>query len=432
MILYFLILLILVIIYSILKNRLYYSAGYIGLICIYETMPFIIYASDDNDFTKKMSLFVRGLNDALINTEILFILAYILFIYLILIFLKKLHRTKHVLNPTIKTIKEDDWSLTSFLLLFILGTISLLNGDAAARINEYTQVESLKVSSYHFYMITILPLSSYFLIKLFFDKKYKAAIFNFIYFIPAIVVLFGAGRRQVFIPVVLLIFYFLFRKPNLSFNSKIIYTLIIIASTLGIFAIQYSVRYIAFGAISGDSVSIMDFTDNIFAPQIGEFLAVGATTVAAYGDYVANYRLSPLGLISFIEHATKGIPLIGNILILDYSRQTIDSIVAVSPFGALTIAAEGLIFFGLPGLFFNGFIIGFILIKFENVLHPSVCVRGLKHFKEIAMLCLLSILLFKYRSGLIDSFNSAIRFILMSVIVYYGSYLTGFGRRIFR
>ncbi len=404
---------------TILHSKHYYSASFFTLISFYEISVLIAYKYANNDTYELFRRLIPGINDGLIDD---YTIAIIIFVLMFLIgFFVSSNFIR--LRPAIKTsrINESYITFVSGFLLMAFGVISLIQGGGQARIAQYTSNADVQITPFHFYGIALAPLVWFYTIKNFFARNIKTAMLLIIMSLPAMLDMFIAGRRQMFAPLVFLLLYFLLLDKTLSTKKKLSYLFIFGLSVLTLFSIQFSLRLKARMDASEFAFNYSDFSANILLPQIGEFIGSGATGLAAYRDFIFDSFMKPLGFESWIAFYSKSIPIVGKTVSAWLTQGTSLSMydfTTIAPFGALTVSAEGIVFLGIFGLLLYGLILGLITPIFDNIIQSGIDSQTCPSYLNVTILCIASIIFFKYRSGLADGLMSAYTTLLIYFLVY--------------
>jgi hypothetical protein len=229
------------------------------------------------------------------------------------------------------------------------------------------------------------------------------------------------SKRQYFAPSVLVIILSVLYSRQIKAKFSII--LVLMGAAITFFGVQYYLR-VAF--MEGEDVSTQGLFDGTLVPQLGEFVAIGSTTLYAWGDYVLSGEPVTLGA-HWTYHALNAVPYIrlGDILFPDYATDLFASYRAISPWGGLSILADSILGFGVAGLGAAAIVIGALIRYWHGLLHRylangiELSVRGVYVISMIATLCL------KYRSGVGDIIQNVVQLtILYFFIIGIGSVLS--------
>lgn len=393
------------------SRKYYISMIIIALVGFYELIPLSVYKIGFQEHIELVSRVVPGLSPSIISRFSVYVILVIIVLYLGIVYEKKFIRLTlpHAQNMIIP---KEYLAISSGLIILIFGMISLIQGGGEARIKQYAyEFNAIEISSFHFYATLMAPITVFYALKNFQVGNKCILWFSLAALGPAITDFFIAGRRQMFAPLFCLGVFFLLGSKKLTNKKKIIILSSFVIIALIIFSIQFSLRYRAMGMVRGFEVELFAYATNFLSPQLHEFIGAGSTSLAAFRDTVSNTQCFLLGPDKYTSDLIWGLPGLKKIfLIIGVQRpQIIFDFSNIAPFGALTLLAEALLYFGVYGSFAAFFIFGIIISIIERVFlfhfRSSFTNNSLLYdFYVIA----LSVAIFKYRSGSIDMFSAIV------------------------
>lgn len=403
------------------QRKCYFSFAYLLVLGIYDLGTAAIYKYFGDEYYDLVIKLLPGISERLFSQFAVVMFFYILFIGIGLIIGHSFHSRRLRLSRISILVSERDISITAAVILFLFGCISLAQGGGHERIEQYSQgFENVVVTPFFFYGAILAPLVWFYLIKTFTEENYFRSTMIAFLAIPNFIDLFQAGRRQAFIPLLLIGLFFLLRYDSIKKSTKVFIAFALTSFFVLLFAFQFSLRYEEMNKLNGAVFSYGSFWELLF-PLIGEFIGSGSTTLAAYSEYIYSSHSTPLGLEMFISSLVSTMPLVGSFVsnLLSGGTALADNAISnIAPFGALTIAAEGIMYFGLFGLLIFGLLTGLALAFADELIVRSLSRRFCFSYFNITLISLLAVIFFKYRSGLIDSVGSSLRMIFMAALVY--------------
>lgn len=316
-----------------------------------------------------------------------------------------------------------------FLLLFILvcGLISNYYKAGATRLQDYG-IEGLNgglpttpAFSYGALMLVVLAIAFFSGIL---HRRRTFAALCLVGATPLMVELFISSRRQYFAPsvaAVLLIIYY-----TKEIKHKWLWVGTIASGALVFLGAQFWVRN-AF--LEGSSASGV-FQQSI-APQLGEFVAIGTTSVTAWDRFVMGNLPISHGL-HLAYNALNSVPFLhpGVLLWPAYGDQLGETARILAPWGGLSVLAEALWAFGILGIPILAVLAGILLAFAQRKLNQFVAREALFSLPSVYLISLVATLMLKYRSGISDMLQSTINFSLLYLFVAIGqSFIQGFLNR---
>jgi hypothetical protein len=224
--------------------------------------------------------------------------------------------------------------------------------------------------------------------------------------LPLMHEIFLTSRRQFFLPLVFVILLWRLYGFNklLSWSSRAG----VVALVLLFFGLQYSLRE----KVAGEDVTITSSVlEGSLAPQLGEFVAVAATSLSSYSiveqrglTYGSQLGLAALNAVPFVK--------LGNALFPDATRQYAEITSTVAPVGGLSMIAECYLSFGRTGVVALGLLMAVLGGKFHRRLIDFYS-RQRFSAANILFVSVGCVLLGKYRSGVSDAL---IAFTSMSIL----------------
>ncbi len=179
------------------------------------------------------------------------------------------------------------------------------------------------------------------------------------------------------------------------------------------FGLQYSLRE----RVIGDDVTITDSVlEGSLAPQFGEFVAIGATSLYSYPvveqrgvTYGSQFAVTVLNAVPFAK--------LGNAVFPAAAAQFLDIASTVAPFGGLSMIAECYLSFGRAGVVVLGLLMAVLAAKFHQRLIDFYSRRRYSA-TNILFVSVGCVLLGKYRSGVSDAFLAFTSMSILFVALY--------------
>jgi hypothetical protein len=147
------------------------------------------------------------------------------------------------------------------------------------------------------------------------------------------------------------------------------------------------------------------------APQLGEFVAIGATSLYSYPvveergvTYGSQFAVTALNAIPFAK--------LGDALFPAVAQQFMDIVRTVAPFGGLSMIAECYLSFGRAGVVILALLMALLAGKFHRQLIDFYSRRRFSA-TSVLFVSVGAVLLGKYRSGVSDAF---LAFTSMSIL----------------
>jgi len=296
------------------------------------------------------------------------------------------------------------------LVILAFGIVSVLHEEGLRRLDDYLggDYEGLRVFSYG---IGLLPVLTCFAVVLYVRGQKTLAAVMFVAALPLLYEIFLTSRRQYFLPAlyVILMWQLYGSSKRLSWVSLAG----VVAVVLLFFGAQYSLRE----RVTGDDVTITDSVlEGSLAPQLGEFVAIGATSLYSYPvveergvTYGSQFAVTALNAIPFAK--------LGNALFPDEAQQFMDIARTVSPFGGLSMIAECYLSFGRAGVVLLALLMALLAGKFHRRLIDFYSRRRFSA-TNILFVSVGCVLLGKYRSGVSDAFIAFTSMALLFAALY--------------
>lgn len=281
-------------------------------------------------------------------------------------------------------------------LIFVFGIVSVLQEEGLRRLDDYLggDYEGLRVFSYG---IGLLPvLTCFAVIHYVRGQRIRAAVM-LVAALPLLYEIFLSSRRQFILPVLMVILMGRLYGSNKRLSWLSVAGVITVA--LVFFGLQYSLRE----RVMADDVTIRSSVlEGALAPQLGEFVAIGATSLYSYPvveehgiTYGSQFVVSALNAVPFIK--------LGNALFRDDAQRFTDITRTVAPFGGLSMIAECYLSFGRAGVVVLGLLMAVLAGKFHRRLIDFYSRRRFSA-TNVLFVSVGAVLLGKYRSGVSDAF----------------------------
>lgn len=282
------------------------------------------------------------------------------------------------------------------LVIFAFGIVSVLHEEGLRRLDDYLggDYEGLQVFSYG---IGLLPVLACFAVMLYMRGQKKFAAVMFVAALPLLHEIFLTSRRQFFLPALFVIL--MWRLYGANKRLSWISIAGVVAVVLVFFGLQFSLRE----RVTGADVTISDSAlAGAIAPQLGEFVAIGATSLSSYP--VVEKRGVTYGS-QFVVTALNAVPFakLGNALFPDEAQQFMDIARTVAPIGGLSMIAECYLSFGRVGVVLLGLLVAVLAGKLHLRLIDFYSRRQFSAM-NILFVSVGCVLLGKYRSGISDAF----------------------------
>lgn len=415
------------------KNRKYYAGLFVVVVSIYELAAITVYLFGDERYTNLYDHLVPGMTPDVVENHCILV-ALVLLALLAGIYSGSLVKTR--IFPRVGFgVEENQLALSSGIIIFAFGLISLLSGGGEARIRQYAEgFGEVAITPFHFYMIVVSPIAWYYTVKALFERWRRLSLFMILSTVPALIDLFIAGRRQMFVPLVFFMFFFLLKDKIMSKGKKAAILVAGFLTLVVIFAIQFSFRYAAIANERGQEIAEIDsYVLDFVWPIMRELAGSGATTISAVRDFVVAENGATLGVESYVAYMSKAFPFVGeslsNYLMQDTTLLSY-SFSKIAPFGALTTSAESLVFFGIPGAVVLSLFLGAFVAQVDKTIMANYLICEPNNHVDVLYFWIASALLFKYRSGLLDIFIFVIQLTFMAFFVLVGAYVVKYFRSI--
>ncbi len=321
----------------------------------------------------------------------------------------KSNALRHPSQPHLSRVLKVSYGCLAFLIL-VFGVVSVLQEEGLRRLDDYLggDYEGLRVFSYG---IGLLPVLTCFGVVLYVRGQKLMAAVILVAALPLLYEIFLTSRRQFFLPVFFVILLWRLYGSNepLSWLSRAG----VLAVVLVFFGLQYSLRE----RLAGNDVTIAgSVLEGSLAPQAGEFVAIGATSLYSYPlvetrgvTYGSQFAVTVLNAVPFAK--------LGNALFPDTTQQFADITSTVAPFGGLSMIAESYLSFGRTGVVVLGLLMAVLAGKFHRRLIDFYSRRRYSA-TNILFVSVGSVLLGKYRSGVSDAFFAFTSMSILFVALY--------------
>jgi oligosaccharide repeat unit polymerase len=295
--------------------------------------------------------------------------------------------------------------------VFIAGIISIYTGAGSARLAVYMG-DAVDVPRIYYYGLSMMVVCGVILLFYLQERKWLAGLILLIFMLPLIYEIFISGRRQSVAPLMIAAILVIIYKHDSS--NKYLQLASIVALSLVVLGVQFIVRYEAsYGVVvSGKGIS------SILAPQIGEFSAVGLTSLSSWNKYVIGDSAPTYGF-HLIYHLLNSVPYlnVGDMLYPNYAHQLGSIYSELAPYGAFSVLADSILVFGIAGVAIIPLIIG-TLTRMSHERLKACLENGLAPtFGSIYFVSLLSIIVLKYRSGIGDALQSIVSFTVLYIVM---------------
>ena len=281
------------------------------------------------------------------------------------------------------------------VVILAFGIVSVLHEEGLRRLDDYLggDYEGLRVFSYG---IGLLPVLTCFAIIHYVRGHRILAAVMLVAALPLLHEIFLSSRRQFVLPVLIVILMWQLYGSNKRLSWVSLAGLM--AVVVLFFGAQFSLRE----SVTGADVTITDSVlEGSLAPQLGEFVAVGATSLYSYPvveergvTYGSQFAVTALNAIPFAK--------LGNAVFPAVSQQFMDIVRTVAPFGGLSMIAECYLSFGRAGVIVLGLLMAVLAEKFHRRLIDFYSRRRFSA-TNILFVSVGCVLLGKYRSGVSDA-----------------------------
>ncbi len=295
---------------------------------------------------------------------------------------------------------------TLILAIFLFGLVSVYVDAGAVRVLDYLG-ESLSTSPLFSYGIILLASAVMVAYHHFSRRDWFVFILIVIALIPLLHEVFLTSRRQFFAPSIFSLLLIVLYDTRLRSRYLIITGLVMLS--LLFFGIQFLVR-----SEVTDNVSTEGAFELFFAPQLGEFVAIGSIGFYTWVSVVMGSMSVSYGF-HIMYQALNAFPFIklGNILFPSYGADLISIVSQLSPFGGFSIVADALFSFGLLGLLYMAIFIGFTIAIFHKLLLRYLSNGFVPTVASVYVVSLTATVLLKYRSGFGDMFMAFLTYTLL-------------------
>ncbi len=321
----------------------------------------------------------------------------------------KLIALRRLSRPRLSRVLKVCAACLAFLIL-AFGIVSVSQGEGLRRLDEYVggDYEGLRVFSYG---IGLLPVLTCFGVVLYVRGQKLLVAMILVAALPLLYEIFLTSRRQFFLPVLIVII--MWRLYGSSKRLSWLSRTGVLAVVLVFFGLQYSLRE----RVIGDDVTITDSVlEGSLAPQFGEFVAIGATSLYSYPvveqrgvTYGSQFAVTVLNAVPFAK--------LGNAVFPAAAAQFLDIASTVAPFGGLSMIAECYLSFGRAGVVVLGLLMAVLAAKFHQRLIDFYSRRRYSA-TNILFVSVGCVLLGKYRSGVSDAFLAFTSMSILFVALY--------------
>jgi oligosaccharide repeat unit polymerase len=373
-----------------------------ALVLAYELPgPFIHSFSDLEAFSVAQFLFAEYASDENVSLLVSAVLVF-------LISMRVGYAIPRGLPRTLPASRDAESSIFQYSLLVVavlaFGIGSVATDAGAIRFADYSGTERNTIPAFGYgtmLLVTIAPL----LLAAATKRKWILVIVLMAAMLPIAHEAFISSKRQYFAPFVAVFIFYVVYSNRIRHRSLAL--MLVLSALLSFFAAQFLLRE----SVSGVEVD-GDPTLAIIIPQLGEFVAVGSTSLYAMTfvqpettTYGMNFLLTLLNSVPYIKFGDLLFP--GEVSRLTYFAQVL------APFGGLSALAEAWWSFRFVGVVFFGALIGLILRLGERRLRDALGSGLSLNMRDIYWTCLIATLFVKYRSGLTDALQTAIYFSIL-------------------
>jgi|SRR5437762_1439229 len=403
-----------------LFHRHYIFAAAIALLGAYELLgPIILLVLEDPSTNPALTIFaeysseqdLEGFAQALLLFFALFVSAYLL---------GGRPPGRHV--PTRLEFPRMSVGLAIFpVVILAFGIVSVATGAGQTRLEDYVGIESAAESSRFFaYGGLLLVACTGIVLNKLSARQIVAALAIVTCVAPLLVELFIAGRRQWFAPSALLMLMFMLYSP-VRFKALLAGGLTCVVAIL--FALQFALREEVQQGSTGFETQALAFA--VLAPQLGEFVGIGSTSLHAWNSFVTGQTPVTNG-VHWAFHALNTIPFLrlGDTWFPQYSADLYRMYNEIAPWGGLSMLADSLMAMGLLGVIVLAVAMG-MLCRRAHEFTARVMRDGMPgDVYSLYVLSVVSTLLLKYRSGVGDALQSFVSFSVLFWFVAFLGYLT--------
>lgn len=296
------------------------------------------------------------------------------------------------------------------LLMLVFGIVSSLQDEGTQRLDAYHGVvyEGLRVFSYSLSLVPMVTCTAVLLYAC--GRRLQPAVM-FVASLPMLYEIFLSSRRQFFLPAIFVLI--AWRLYGSTHRLSLASLGAILAGILIFFGLQFSVRQEATGV---DVMFAESAFEGTIGPQLGELVAVGATSLYSYP--LVEERGVTYGM-QLVVVALNAVPFakFGNALFPEVSTRFTEAWKTVAPNGGLSMIAESYLSFGRSGVALLGFILAVLAWKFHQRL-IDLFSRKRYTVSNIFFVCIGCVLLGKYRSGVSDALLSSTSLLILFSVVY--------------
>lgn len=398
----------------------YILTFFLSIVSLYQYSYTICYHFFPEYFNDRgFGFLVQSYNDDNINK---YLVLSLIFIFLILLGYYNSNNIVNYKPLNISTDKNRPLVRTLSYIILIIGIIATIKGAGDAAISTYDEYNTADLSiSDKFRVLAygslLLPIAFYYFLVNIIDKRAKVSYNILLSSSFVLFQLFLSGRRQFLSPLISIGFIYLLNKKILTKRNILIYAPVVMIISGLLFAMQFALRSAATGYDLDQSLIYDDFLGGIFLPQFDEFIGSGATSLASYILFIDLYKFEPFGVHDFISTLVSNLPGIRLFSIINTYRDPNFDLKLIAPYGALTVFAEAIMFFGYFGILIFGLALGLVLNIFDKIFNAVSLHNFSNSYKNSIIFCLSCILLFKYRSGIIDPISTSIFFLFASYLL---------------
>ena len=289
------------------------------------------------------------------------------------------------------------------IALLVCGIISVATGAGSLRLNDYLGYD-MYVTPFYSYgaqlLVVVGPIAHHAIRR----RAWGRLVLLVAMAAPISLEIFVSSRLQWFAPLAAyLLLYLIYSGLTVR---RIVGASIATVAMLFVLAMQAAMRV----QVTGQDLT---YADNMLfiAAQLGEFVAIGTTSMASISLASDSYQTNFLQFVSM--GLANAVPYLkfGDMLFADFNNQLIGTFEMIAPAGGLSIIAEAFMSLGFTGVFIVGCFLGPLVYVGHRVWRGFVTAGpGELRVYGVAIVSLLAV---KYRSGFTDMLLSFVNFSIL-------------------
>lgn len=291
-------------------------------------------------------------------------------------------------------------------MVFALGVISTLSDSGNLMLRDYLGDENVVTPAFWYGTILTICVAPLFLYA-FLNRWWATIAVLFIAVAPLALQIFISSRRQFLAPLFIFgLLYFLYGE---NFRRKFLWTTSFVLAAIVFSGLQANMRT----AYVGELTHVTSDYALPLAAQLNEFVAGGTITLSAIAlvdvpDRTHFGQFLVLGVANSVPYIK-----FGTLLFPEYVDDYRDRLDAIAPIGGLTTVAEAYLSGGLIGVVLIAAVIGIFTALAHDQVKRFFGGRFDLPIHRTYFVCLVCILLLKYRSGFTDAYLSFINFTIL-------------------